>query len=138
MQPARLRRSGAALWLTLLLFAAPALTSKAIAAPAKVVTDSDKGSAVQLKTGDTLEVRLKSNPSTGYAWSLDPKSTPLLKLTGQSTTNPTQPGVGRPIDQVFEFQAVRAGSGVLLLRYARSWEKPSASDQQFDLRVTIR
>ncbi len=138
MQPAKLRRPAAALWLTLLLIAASALTSQAFAAPSTVVTDSDKGRTVQLNAGAALELRLKSNPSTGYAWSLDPKSTPLLKLTSQTTTKPTQPGVGRPIYQVFEFQAVRAGSGILLLRYARSWQKPSDSDEQFDLHVTIR
>jgi len=140
MQPFRLRRLGAALWLALLLFAAPALTSKAFAAPAKVVTDSDKGSAVHLRTGDTLEVRLKSNPSTGYMWYVHPRSTPLMKLVHQSETEPADrvPVPGRPIYQVFEFQAMGTGSGVLLLHYVRSWEPPSASEQRFDLHVSIR
>jgi len=138
MPPASARRQfHAVVWLFpvtvfLLVFCAPLSF-----AATKVVTDNDKGSTVQLKTGDVLELRLKSNPTTGYEWSVDPKSTPLVKLTGQSQTQATQPGVGRPIFQIFKFQATGPGNGVLLLHYVRFWEKPSADDQQFDLHVTI-
>ncbi len=62
------------------------------------------------------------------------QSTALLKLTSQSET---QPGVGRPIVQIFEFAPKATGTGVLLLHYVRSWEAPSASEEQFDLHVTI-
>ncbi len=116
-----------------MVFCAPSAS-----AATKTVTDKDKGATVQLKTGDMLDVQLKSNPTTGYQWSVDPKSTPLLKMTEQGQTQATQPGVGRPIFQIFKFQAIGPGSGVLLLHYIRSWEKPSADDQQFDLHVTIK
>jgi len=138
MQPARMRRQFyAARWLfpvTLLLFV---LCAPSAFAATKVVTDADKGGTVAIKMGDTLEVRLNANPSTGYMWYLLKQSTALLKLSGQSQTEATQPGVGRPIYQIFKFQATGSGSGVLLLHYVRSWEKPSADDQQYNLKVTI-
>jgi inhibitor of cysteine peptidase len=138
MQPAGTRRQlHAALRLSHVALLLSAICAPSASAATKVVTDADKGATVQLKTGDVLEVHLKSNPTTGYEWSVDTKSTPLLKLIGQSQTEATQPGVGRPIFQIFKFEATGRGSGVLLLRYARSWEKPSAQDQQFDLQVTI-
>jgi predicted secreted protein len=102
------------------------------------VTDANKGGSVQLKLGDILEVHLRSNPTTGYMWYVHPKSTPLLKLIGQSQTQAPQPGVGRPIFQIFRFQAVSAGEGILLLHYVRAWERPMAAEEQFDLRVSIR
>lgn len=102
-----------------------------------MVTDADKGSNVQIKVGDTLEVRLASNPSTGYMWYVHPKSTALLKLTGQTQTDAADPGVGRPIVQVFTFQPRRAGDVILLLRYARAWEKPVVGEEQFTLHVVI-
>jgi predicted secreted protein len=46
--------------------------------------------------------------------------------------------VGRPIFQIFRFQAVSAGNGVLLLHYVRSWEKPVLAEEEFDLHVSIR
>jgi inhibitor of cysteine peptidase len=124
----------------LLLFALLALVCRpqTAFAASRVITDADKGALVQLKTGDILEVHLKSNPTTGYTWYVHPKSTPLLKLIGQAQTQAPQPGVGRPIFQIFRFQAVAAGDGVLLLHYVRSWEKPVPAEEQFDLRVSIR
>jgi predicted secreted protein len=108
----------------------------ALSAATKIVTDADKGLAVQLKTGDVLEVRLSSNPTTGYEWYVHPQSTKLLKLAGQSQTD-AAPGVGRPIVQIFKFETKGKGTGVLLLHYVRSWEKPDPNEEQFSLQVTI-
>jgi inhibitor of cysteine peptidase len=130
----RLHRS---LWLLLFPLIILAGGPRQVLAANKVITDADKGGTVHLKAGETLEVRLKSNPSTGYMWYLEAKSTRLLKLTGQSQTEPTKPGVGRPIFQVFQFKAAGEGDGVLLLHYVRSWEPPAADEQQFDLHVSI-
>jgi hypothetical protein len=60
-------------------------------AETKVIADADKGSEIRLKVGDTLEVRLKSNPTTGYMWYVHKESTPLLKLDHQSETEPEGP-----------------------------------------------
>ena len=87
--------------------------------------------------GDVLEVRLNANPSTGFMWFLQKQSTALLKVTSQTQTEATQPGLGRPIVQIFEFAPKATGTGVLLLHYVRSWEKPTPDDEQFSLHVTI-
>lgn len=108
------------------------------AAATKAVTDADNGGSVHLKMGDILEVHLRSNPTTGYKWYVHPKSTPLLRLVDQSQTQAREPGVGRPIQQVFRFQAVAIGDGVLLLRYVRVWERQLSYEEQFDLRVSVR
>jgi inhibitor of cysteine peptidase len=102
-----------------------------------VVTDAERGSDVPMEVGDTLEVRLPSNPSTGYTWYVHPKSTALLRLSGQSQTQATEPGAGRPVMQVFSFQPRRRGDGILLLRYVRSWEKPALGEEQFSLHVVV-
>jgi predicted secreted protein len=138
MQPLRSnRRFELVRWLFLLVLLAIVCHAQMAFAATKVVTDADKGGDVQLKTGDTLEVRLSSNPSTGYMWYVHPKSTALLRLTGQTQTEPTEPGVGRPIVQVFTFQPKRTGDGILLLHYVRSWEKPALGEEQFTLHVVV-
>jgi predicted secreted protein len=115
-----------------LLVCCPVVASAAT----KIVTDADKGLAVQLKSGDVLEVRLSSNPTTGYEWYVHPQSTKLLKLTGQSQTD-AAPGEGRPTVQIFKFAPNGKGTGTLLLHYVRSWEKPDPNEEQFSLQVTI-
>ena len=129
----------------LFLFVLLAVTffSQAAFAATKVITDADKGGTVHLKARDTLELRLKSNPTTGFMWYVKKESTHLLKLTGQSETKPPEPGagqptmVGQPIVQIFEFQARQPGDGVLLLHYVRSWEAPSPDEEQFQVHVLV-
>jgi predicted secreted protein len=134
-KPARMGHAARWLFLVMLLGAAGQLLIAA--AENKVYTDADKGGQVRLKVGEGFEVRLKANPTTGFMWYIRPKSTPLLKLVSQSQTEAKEPGEGRPIFQIFKFEAKRAGEGVLLLHYVRSWEQPKPDDEQFDLHVTI-
>ena len=74
-------------------------------------------------------------------WYVHPKSTALLKLSGQTQADPTdqstEPVAGRPIVQVFTFQPRRKGDGILLLRYVRSWEKAALGEEQFTLHVVV-
>jgi inhibitor of cysteine peptidase len=111
--------------------------SESASAATKVVTDADKGGKVRLQLGDTLELRLPSNPTTGYMWYVEKGSTPLLRLAHQSQAEATEPGVGRPVFQVFKFEPKRGGEGVLRLHYVRSWEPPTPEDERFDVRITI-
>jgi inhibitor of cysteine peptidase len=131
------RESAVHSWLLLAAFFLLAFSPAVAGAETKVVTDADKGGTVTIKMGDVLEVRLSSNPSTGYAWYLEKQSTALLKLTGQTQTQATQPGVGRPVVQIFDFAPTGKGTGVLLLHYVRSWMNPDPNEEQFSLHVTI-
>ena len=138
MQTARsIRPAVSVLSIFLLALAAIACCPQTAFAATKVITDADKGGVVHLRLGDTLELRLKSNPSTGFMWYVEKESTPLLKLAHQSQTDITEPGEGRPVYQVFRFEPRRGGDGVLRLHYVRSWEKPTPDDEQFDIRVVI-
>ena len=112
--------------------------SQAAFAATKVITDADKGGKVHLKTSDTLELRLKSNPSTGYMWYVEKESTPLMKLFRQSQIESTKQGVGRPVVQVFTFEPRSSGDGKLLLHYVRSWDPPAPDEQQFEILVVIQ
>jgi len=144
MMPDRLvRRIDSVRRIALLVLVAIACFSQAALAATKVITDADKGGVVHIKFVDRLEVRLKSNRSTGYMWYIEKESTPLLKLHHQSQTEvpvppEEKPGlVGQPVFQVFTFEARHIGSGALRLHYVRSWEKPSPEDEKFEIRVVI-
>jgi inhibitor of cysteine peptidase len=128
-------------WLLMLVLVAIACTAQAAFAATKVITDADKGGTVRISALDRLELRLKSNPTTGYMWYVEKESTPLLKLVHQAQTEAeeqsTEPAVGRPILQVFTFEARRRGEGILRLRYVRNWEKPAPADVRFEIRVAV-
>ena len=144
MMPDRLvRRFNSIRWPFLLILLAIACFVQTAQAATKVITDADKDGVVRMKVVDRLELRLKSNPSTGYMWYVEKESTPLLKLHHQSQTDAPAPAegqtvmVGQPVFQVFTFEARRIGSGVLRLHYVRSWEKPTPEDEKFEIRVVI-
>ena len=142
MQPLRLvRRVDLIGWLLLVALAATVCHSQAVSAAARVVTGADQGGEVHLKAGETLELRLESNPSTGFMWYVHRQSTPLLRLPGQSESEAAGQSegsaVGRPLLQIFRFAPRRSGDGILLLHYVRSWEKPSPDEEQYRIHVFI-
>lgn len=118
-------------------FTIVALTHSALAATT-TITSADNGKSIQLKSLDTLVVRLDSNVSTGFSWSVLPTSTPLLKLQDRVYKDPEQPVPGRGGTQVLTFQAVSPGTGVLTLHYVRPWEKADPMETRFTVNITIQ
>jgi len=106
-------------------------------AETKVATDSDKGNDIQVKVGDVLEVRLNTNPAAGFKWYVHPKSTALLRLSGETQAAGPEPASDRPQVQVFTFEIKRKGDGILLMRYAPAKEKPQLGEEQYSLHVII-
>jgi predicted secreted protein len=103
----------------------------------RILTDDDKGNDVQVRVGDFLEVRLKSNPKGGTKWFVHPKSTALLRLSDETQKPGTDPGDPRPMVQVFTFEVKRKGDGILLMRYAPAKQKPQLGEEEYTLHVVI-
>ena len=101
------------------------------------VGEEDNGSGVELEVGQTLEVSLEENPTTGFAWNL---------------TEPPDPAVIAPTDDDFEgsdpysegaggtrtllYEAVGAGQTEMLLEYYFQTESDDVN-QTFSLTVTV-
>ena len=62
--------------LFLIAFFAIVLLPGAANAETKVATDADKGNDIQIKVGDTLEVRLNANPAAGLSGTSIPSRLP--------------------------------------------------------------
>ena len=87
------------------------------------LSDKDNHGTVDLTTGELLIVKLPSNPSTGYAWTVngDPAHLKLIKHFDLRSTEGSGM-VGAPQTSVFELKATSAGAATLTLLYRRSWE----------------
>lgn len=105
------------------------------------LTASDSGSAITLKPGDTLVVRLEGNPSTGYTWDVLDVNTQVLEQVGEtefeSSLPPAEiaPGTGGTL--VLTFTARDPGSTTLTLGYHRPWETTEMPLETFTLNVTV-
>lgn len=89
--------------------------------------------------GDRLVIRLPSNPSTGYAWTVRAPARPVLVLTGRSFVAAPDGGrVGASGTAVLRFRVAAAGRRTVRLAYARSWEQGVAPADTFTLRIVAR
>lgn len=118
----------------------PAAASKAQpAVPNVVLTEQDNGRDVDLSVGTDLLVKLPSNPSTGYNWSIagDPSPLKLEKASFRKSTTKAKV-VGASGTAVFRLTANSSGLATLTLVYRRSWEYNIPPIKTFAVRVDVR
>lgn len=103
------------------------------------VTESDAGSTVNLAKGATLEVTLKSNPSTGYHWVVTSIDQSCLKKSGDPVYTPdanSQGMMGAGGKDTFSFDAVSAGEALVLMDYLSPANEPS--ETSFSITVNVQ
>jgi len=126
-------------WLPL---AALLLAACAQQAPSTLTLDNHLRSCqpMQLSEGQEFNLRLPSNPTTGFRWTLRADGAPQLLLLGPEVyTVPEKAGmVGGAGVSTWRFRAVARGETALGLDYARPWEIEVAPAQRFDCRIRVR
>lgn len=95
---------------------------------------------LQLSPGQEFNLRLPSNPTTGFRWTLRADAAPQLKLLGPEVyIVPEEAGlVGAAGVSSWRFRAVARGEAALGLDYARPWEREVAPARQFDCRIRVK
>lgn len=97
-----------------------------VAARGLILEEPDNGSHIFLTQGDSIQVRLPSNPTTGYSWTVVANAPSVLAVVGEPKFEPAaKPLPGAPGMQSFAFRVVAGGGAFLELVYARSFEKDS-------------
>ena len=123
------------------LFSVKIVAEKAAAGKTVVLETKDNGASVTVKAGDTVQVKLRSNRTTGYSWAelKDKTDTKVLKSDGGSYEVNAHPegmvGVGGV--ETFTFTAVAPGRTEIALGYARPWEKDKEPAQSFKATVVV-
>ena len=100
------------------------------------VDEHSSGGEVSLAAGDTLQISLTENPTTGFRWHLQSEAQPTIKLV-KSSFEPGTSATGRGGIHRWQFQAVRAGTGKIKLEYRRPWEQDSPPGRTFILSVHV-
>jgi predicted secreted protein len=86
------------------------------------VDESMNGQTINVKTGDTIEVKLAGNPTTGYTWvaaDLDPA---VLTQSGEAEFKAESNLIGAGGMITSKFKAEGPGTVMLTLNYMRPWE----------------
>jgi inhibitor of cysteine peptidase len=104
--------------------AAAVLLIRAMEPATLELDESDNGGTVTLQVGDTVEVVLKGNPTTGFGWMADitEEDAGIIQQVGEPTYVSDSDLIGSGGTYTFTFKALKAGEAVLKLVYRRSWE----------------
>jgi len=104
----------------------------------KQITEDSNGTEIHLAIGETFEVRLDENRSTGFKWVIESPSEgakEACSLAGDSFEKGK--AVGEPGIHRWEFRADHAGSCTIALSYRRPWESGESTSRTFKLNVRV-
>ena len=113
--------------------------SQADAAPGPLkLGEADNGNAYAVKVGDTIEVIIPGNMTTGFSWAaaLAEKDAALVQLVGAPAYATDSTLVGSGGTFTLTFKAVAKGEALLKLVYLRPWEGV-APEKTFSATVTV-
>ncbi|MFC1961879.1 protease inhibitor I42 family protein [Chloroflexota bacterium] len=98
---------------------------------------------LEVQAGETFDVKLCSNPSTGFQWSKDSQisDTTVLKqenheFVGLESEPPPPPGT--PGQEIWSFKALKQGSSTIHLEYSRPWESGEKGEWTLTIDVIVK
>jgi inhibitor of cysteine peptidase len=102
----------------------------------RVVGIDDRGAEIELAVGDEFELRLESNPTTGYRWQVA-EQPDAVTLVDDGFEEPDTDLVGAPGVEYFVFRGAAAGSGDLRMEYVRSFDDPPVPAETAEYRLLV-
>ncbi|NQT66287.1 MAG: protease inhibitor I42 family protein [Actinobacteria bacterium] len=106
------------------------------------LTFDDKGKSFELEKGDRINIKLESNPTTGYSWILDGETdTSVVSLFDSKfvQTEKEEELVGAGGYEIFTFKAENNGQTEIILTYKRSWEEEELKEEfLFKINITVK
>jgi inhibitor of cysteine peptidase len=98
------------------------------------LTERDDGRRIQVRAGDTIEIRLPENAPAGYRWGVDSLDERLFELTDTRGDYPTAT-TGSAGEMYFHLTVLAPGEGTLRFTYYRSWEGTAGALRHFTVDV---
>jgi inhibitor of cysteine peptidase len=106
--------------------------------PTRQLTEADSGGVIELHVGDTLEIALPGNPTTGFQWEVDSVDSAILRQVGEAKFEPSGIAVGSGGNVTIRFEAAGTGQTELKLIHHRPFEENVPPTQTFEVTVTVR
>ena len=101
------------------------------------LTQADAGSTIKLHPGDMLEIVLQGNPTTGYAWEVQPGAEAVLTQKGVPEFKRDSALLGAGGLMTFRFDVVAVGDVPLSLIYHRAFEPGVPPLKTFAINVKV-
>jgi inhibitor of cysteine peptidase len=109
---------------------------EAIQMTRRIYDESVNGQTIDLAIGQTIEIRLQENPTTGFRWQLMGGDRAVCAMTSD-TFKPESGPPGRGGKHSWIFKAVRPGKCDIEFRYRRPWADPEQFERLFQIHVHV-
>ena len=101
------------------------------------LTAQDADSTVNIRVGNTLEIALEGNPTTGYTWEIAPDSEALLSQQGEAEFKSASSALGSGGIITLRFKAMQPGNMKLKLIYHRTFEPNVPPLQSYEFGLVV-
>jgi inhibitor of cysteine peptidase len=109
-------------------------------AAGKMLTEENNGDSIILEINDVIDIKLESNPTTGYGWALSEETDDSIISLNNSEFVESEKDkelVGSGGHEIFSFKAISKGKTIILLNYERPWEEEEEPVKAFELTVSV-
>lgn len=103
----------------------------------RTLTEADGDAEITLMPGDTLNIALAENPTTGYRWSVEPSDPSILEAV-PAAYEAAGAAAGAGGRRSFSFRAIAPGQTRLSLILQRPWEGAPSARKRFAVTLTVR
>jgi inhibitor of cysteine peptidase len=128
------RKIGFILFAALLAAALAACSSRGT----KTYTRADAGKTIAVKSGETFNIVLEGNPTTGFTWEVAADSAAPVVLQGDPAFKAESSAVGAGGQMTLTFKAAASGQGLLKLLYHQPWEQATPPADTFEVNITVQ
>jgi len=84
------------------------------------LSESANGTTVNVDDGNIIELSLKANPTTGFAWAITTVDENILLQTSDSTYDADSDALGSGGVETFNFGTIKSGTTTLELAYTQA------------------
>lgn len=104
-----------------------------------IITKQDSGKEVSVNVGDTIQIELEENGSTGYIWQIDNLDKNYFELILEDTKKTTTDSnlAGAPVIGVWQIKVLKKGSAGIKMDYFRPWEGRDTAIDHFEVNFRI-
>jgi inhibitor of cysteine peptidase len=101
------------------------------------LTETDNGRTIDIRLGETVQVILPENATTGYRWAIDHYNEEFIEAL---STEPhySAKAVGSGGEVAFIFRGQKIGTGEFVLKHWRHWEGDSSVTERFRLWLHVQ
>jgi inhibitor of cysteine peptidase len=101
------------------------------------LVETDNGRTIDVRLGETVQVTLPENATTGYRWAIDRYDEDAIEALSTEARYAAK-AVGSGGEVTFSFRGKTIGTGEIALKNWRQWEGDSSVISRFRLRLNVK